>query len=125
LYLGYYCIGLTFVLEVLSWIDKGGDCQSHVFWYCQPCQIVCLKAVLEDQVDDIKFAIKKLKKNTFSPCTLVAARYLSIEARNLLHPRYKVNTSSNYWNFALDTSSIVARSIKLCGLAKSTTLKNS
>ena len=25
LYWGYYCIGLTFVLEVLSWIDKEGD----------------------------------------------------------------------------------------------------
>ena len=35
LYLGYYCIRLTFVVEVLSWIDKGGDCWVHVFWYCQ------------------------------------------------------------------------------------------
>ena len=26
LYSGYYYIGLTFVLEVLSWIDKWGDC---------------------------------------------------------------------------------------------------
>ena len=33
--IGLYCIGFTFVLEVLSQIDKEGDCKVHVFWYCQ------------------------------------------------------------------------------------------
>ena len=48
---------------------------------------MCLKVVIGDQVEDTKFAQEKLKKNTFSACTSIAARYLSIDARNLLPPR--------------------------------------
>ena len=36
--------------------------------------LMCLKVVIEDQVEDTKFAQEKLKKNTFSTCTSIAAR---------------------------------------------------
>ena len=33
---------------------------------------MCFKAVIEDRVEDIKFAKEKLKKSAFSACTLIA-----------------------------------------------------
>ena len=39
---------------------------------------MCLEDVIEDQVEDTKFAQEKLKENTFLACTSIAARYLSI-----------------------------------------------
>ena len=56
---------------------------------------MCLKVVIEDPVEDTKFAQEMFKKNTFSVCTSIAARYLSIEARNLLPPWYKLDLSSS------------------------------
>ena len=35
---------------------------------------MCLKVVIEDQVEDTKFAQENVKKNTFSTCTSIAAR---------------------------------------------------
>ena len=52
---------------------------------------MCLKVVIEGQVEDKKYDQEKLKKNTFSACTSIAARYLSIKARNLLPCRHKLN----------------------------------
>ena len=34
--------------------------------------LMCLKVVIEDQVEDTKFAQEKVKKNTFSTCTSIA-----------------------------------------------------
>ena len=56
---------------------------------------MCLKIVIEDT----KFAQEKLIKHifsAFSACILIATRYLSIEVRNLLPPRHKLNSSSIY-----------------------------
>ena len=49
--------------------------------------LMCLKVIIEDQVENTKFAQEKLKKNTFSACTLITTQYLSIEAQNLLPPQ--------------------------------------
>ena len=48
---------------------------------------MCLKIVIEDQVEDAKFTQEKFKKSTF-------LAYTSIEARNLLPPWKKLNTTS-------------------------------
>ena len=93
--------------------------QGHVFWYCQPCHIMCFFLIfyywvvicLKIVIEDTKFAQEKLKKHIFSAflaCILITAQYLSIEVRNLLPPqhkldlsrfcsRHKLNSSSVYW----------------------------
>ena len=54
---------------------------------------MCLEVVIEDQVEGTKFAQEKHIFSIFSAYTLIAARYLLIEARNLLPPQHKLNLS--------------------------------
>ena len=46
------------------------------------------------------------KKNTFSTCTLIAAWYLSIKARNLLPPWHKLDLARFFSRHKYDSSSI-------------------
>ena len=39
---------------------------------------MCLKVVIEDPVEDTKFAQEMFKKNTFSLCTSIAARQIEL-----------------------------------------------
>ena len=68
--------------------------------------LMCLKFVIEDQVEDTKFAKEKHIFSTFLACTSIAARYLSIEAKNLLHPQHKLDLSRFCSWHKLDSSSI-------------------
>ena len=58
---------------------------------------MCLKVVIEDQVEDTKFAQETVKKNTFSAYTSIAARLKSDISQQKLETYYLLDRS-------LDTS---------------------
>ena len=82
---------------------------------------MCLKVVIEDQIEDTKFAKEKFKKNTFSAYTLIE---VSIVTRQKL----KLNVSSITSRqieilFLIEVSIIASRQIELCGSTKISSAK--
>ena len=65
-----------------------------------------LEVVIKDQVEGTKFAQEKHIFSIFSACTLIAACYLLIEARNLLPPQHKLNLLKFCSQHKLNSSSI-------------------